>query len=119
MKEAIHLLRKVQVKDRYFGGLYMIELHSTEHFEDKPIYAGTSSLDISTLCMINLHYNRIQTYFDCKNIQMQLLWMLQSHMLIYIYECINSSNLFLIFTSQSEQDLNMAPTRNKMKTIND
>ena len=60
MKEAIHLLRKVQVKDRYFGGLYMIELHSTEHVEDKPIYAGTSSLDISTLCMINLHYNRIQ-----------------------------------------------------------
>ena len=73
MKEAIHLLRKVQDKDRYFGGLYMIELHSTEHLEDKPIYAGTSSLGISTLCMINLHYNRIQTYFDCTNIQMQLL----------------------------------------------
>jgi hypothetical protein len=44
----------------------MIEMYNTEIEYDKPIYVGTSILDLSKLHMMEFHYNTIQANFAGK-----------------------------------------------------
>ena len=65
---AVKWFSKVNFKDsKYFEGLHMIEMYKTEIKYDKPVYAGTSILDLSKLCMMEFHYNTIQTNFPGKH----------------------------------------------------
>ena len=58
---------KLNFKDsKYFEGLHMIEMYNTEIEYDKPIYVGTSILDLSKLHMMEFHYNTIQANFAGK-----------------------------------------------------
>jgi hypothetical protein len=45
-------------------GLYLIEMLQTEIIYDKPMYVGTSILDLSKLCMLDFHYNVIHNQFE-------------------------------------------------------
>ena len=45
---------------REYNGLFEIEMYKTEIVMDKPIYVGTSILDISKVHMMNFHYNQIE-----------------------------------------------------------
>ena len=55
----------MQFKDsREIDGLYLIELFRKEVVYDKPIYVGTTILDISKVCMMNFHYNVIHKHFE-------------------------------------------------------
>ncbi|MFM7980107.1 MAG: hypothetical protein ACKPKO_12405, partial [Candidatus Fonsibacter sp.] len=47
-------------------GLHMVEMYKTEIVCDKPIYIGTSILDLSKLCMMDFHYNTINKNFKGK-----------------------------------------------------
>ena len=49
-------------------GLYLIEMYKTEIIYDKPMYVGTSVLDLSKLCMMEFHYNVIHEQFEGKYI---------------------------------------------------
>ena len=51
---------------RYFRGLYLIENYKTEIIYDKPIYVGTSILDLSKLCMMEFHHDVIHKEFANK-----------------------------------------------------
>ena len=44
-------------------GLYLIEMYKAEVTLDKPIYVGTSVLDLSQLCVMDFHYNVIENEF--------------------------------------------------------
>jgi len=41
-------------------GLYMIEMYKTKVVLDKPIYVGTTILDLSKLLMMRFHYDVIE-----------------------------------------------------------
>jgi hypothetical protein len=47
-------------------GLYLIEMFKNNIEMDKPIYVGTSILDLSKLCMMDFHYNVIEKEFHNK-----------------------------------------------------
>ena len=49
-------------------GLYLIETYADEVVMDKPIYVGTSILDLSTVHMMDFHYNVIEKHFHTKYI---------------------------------------------------
>jgi hypothetical protein len=51
---------------RYFKGLYLIENYKTEIIYDKPIYVGTSILDLSKFHMMDFHYNVIEEQYKDK-----------------------------------------------------
>ena len=51
-------------KAECINNLYMIEQHKKEILYNKPIYVGTSILDISKLTMVKLHYNVIHKNFE-------------------------------------------------------
>ena len=62
--QAVKLFSKLNFKDsRYIQGLHLIEMHKTEVLYNKPIYVGTSILDLSKLCMMEFHYGVIQKNF--------------------------------------------------------
>ena len=42
-----------------FVGSYVIETCKTVVLDDKPIYVGTSVLDLIKLCMLDFHYTAI------------------------------------------------------------
>ena len=64
---AVKWFSKLNFKDsKYFEGLHMIEMYNTEIEYDKPIYVGTSILDLSKLHMMEFHYNTIQANFAGK-----------------------------------------------------
>ena len=44
----------------------MVDMYKTEIVYDKQIYIGTSILDLSKLCMMDLHYNTINKNFKGK-----------------------------------------------------
>ena len=47
-------------------GLYLIEMYKNEVVLDKPIYVGTSILDLSKVCMMDFHYNVMEKHFKNK-----------------------------------------------------
>ena len=55
-------LKNVQSDD----GLYVIETYKKQTIYDKPIYVGTSILDLSKLCMMQFHFDVIETEFKNK-----------------------------------------------------
>ena len=61
---AVKWFSKINLKDcKYFDGLYLIEMFKKEIVYDKPIYVGTSVLDLSKLVMMDFRYNVIQKKF--------------------------------------------------------
>jgi len=61
---AIKWFSKINLKDcKSYDGLYLIEMYKKEIVYDKPIYVGTSILDISKLCLLDFHYNVIVKEF--------------------------------------------------------
>ena len=66
-KNAVKWFSKVNLKNaKYFSGLYLIEMYKKEIVYDKPIYVGTSILDLSKLCMMEFHYDVINKEFENK-----------------------------------------------------
>ena len=64
-KNAEKWFSKINMKDsKEFNGLYLIEMYKKEILYDKPLYVGTSILDLSKLCMLDFHYNVINTEFE-------------------------------------------------------
>jgi oligoribonuclease NrnB/cAMP/cGMP phosphodiesterase (DHH superfamily) len=47
-------------------GIYMIEMYQDEVVLDKPIYVGTTILDLSKLLMMRFHYGVIEKHFNGK-----------------------------------------------------
>ena len=58
-----HFTKPTYKNSEYFNGLYMIEHFKKKIVYDKPIYVGTSILDLSKVCMMDFHYNVIQKNF--------------------------------------------------------
>ena len=55
-------LVKLILKDaKLINGLYMIETYKKEIVYDKPIYVGTSVLDLSKLHMMKLHFEVVES----------------------------------------------------------
>ena len=48
-------------------GLYLIEMYQTEITLDKPIYDGTTILDLSKLLMMRFHYDVVRKHFNGKS----------------------------------------------------
>ena len=62
--KAMKWFSKLTFKDsRYFDGLHLIEMYKNEIEYNKPIYVGTSILDLSKLCMMYFHFNTIEKNF--------------------------------------------------------
>ena len=64
---AIKWFSRINMKDcKTIDGLYLIEMYKKEIAYDKPIYVGTSILDLSKLHMMDFHYNVIHKNFQDK-----------------------------------------------------
>ena len=64
-KKVKKLQTKLQFKDsKVSDGFHLIELFRNEVVYDKPIYVGTTILDISKVCMMDFHYNVIHKHFE-------------------------------------------------------
>ena len=64
---AIKWFSKINFKgSKNFDNLHLIEMYKQEIIYDKPIYVGTSILDLSKLHMMNFHYNVIHKEFEGK-----------------------------------------------------
>ena len=64
---AVKWFSKINLKGcREFDGLYLIEMFKEEIVYDKPLYVGTSILDLSKLCMMEFHYDVINKEFENK-----------------------------------------------------
>lgn len=65
---AIKWFSKINFKtSKNFDNLHLIEMYKQEIIYDKPIYVGTSILDLSKLHMMNFHYNVINKEFEGKH----------------------------------------------------
>ena len=63
-RRAIKLFSKINYKDcSYINGAYLVELYQKKIVYDKPIYVGTSILDLSKVCMMDYHYNVMEKSF--------------------------------------------------------
>ena len=66
---AVKWFSKINFKtSKNFDNLHLIEMYKQEIVYDKPIYVGTSILDLSKLHMMNFHYNVINKEFDNYNL---------------------------------------------------
>ncbi len=66
---AVKWFSKINFKtSKNFDNLHLIEMYKQEIVYDKPIYVGTSVLDLSKLHMMNFHYNVINKEFDNYNL---------------------------------------------------
>ena len=64
-KKVKKMQTKLQFKDsKVIDGLHLIELYRKQVVYDKPIYVGTSILDISKICMMDFHYSVIHKNFE-------------------------------------------------------
>ncbi len=64
-KNAEKWFSKIHMKDsKECNGLYLIEMYKQEIVYDKPLYVGTSILDLSKLCMMQFHYDVIHKNFE-------------------------------------------------------
>jgi hypothetical protein len=67
-ENAVKWFSKINFKDsKCFNGLNMIEMYKQEIEYNKPVYVGTSVLDLSKLCMMDFHYNVIERHFPGKH----------------------------------------------------
>ena len=62
-------IRKLQPKLQFkqskeIDGLHLIEMYRKEVVDDKPIYIGTSVVDLSKAHMMDFHYNVIHKNFE-------------------------------------------------------
>ena len=65
---AVKWFSKINFKtSKNFDNLHLIEMYKQEIVYDKPIYVGTSILDLSKLHMMNFHYNVINKEFEGKH----------------------------------------------------
>jgi hypothetical protein len=46
-----------------YNGLYLIEMYKKEIVYDKPLYVGSTILDLSKLCMMEFHYGVVEKEF--------------------------------------------------------
>jgi hypothetical protein len=61
---AVKWFSKINFKtSKNFDNLHLIEMYKQEIIYDKPIYVGTSILDLSKLHMMNFHYGVIEKQF--------------------------------------------------------
>ena len=66
-ENAIKWFSKINFKNvQSYDGLYLIETYKKQIIYDKPIYVGTSILDLSKLCMMQFHFDVIETEFKNK-----------------------------------------------------
>ena len=66
-KNAIRQFSKPLFKQgREIDGLYLIEMLKDTVVINKPIYVGTSVLDLSKICMLRFHYEVIEKHFEGK-----------------------------------------------------
>jgi hypothetical protein len=66
-KNAIKWFSKSHFKQsKCINGLHLIEMFKKEIVYDKPLYVGSTILDLSKLCMMDFHYNVIHKNFDGK-----------------------------------------------------
>jgi hypothetical protein len=67
-ENAVKWFSKINFKtSKNFDNLHLIEMFKQEIVYDKPIYVGTSILDLSKLHMMNFHYNVINKEFEGKH----------------------------------------------------
>ena len=63
-KMAIQYVNKNTFKSaRNIDGFYIVEFYTKEILDNKPIYVGTSILDLSKLTMMKFHYDVTHTSF--------------------------------------------------------
>ena len=63
-ENAVKWFSKINMKDcKEFNGLYLIEMYKEEIIYDKPLYVGTTILDLSKLHMMKFHYDVMEKYF--------------------------------------------------------
>ena len=67
-KSAVKWFSKINFKTKNFDNLHLIEMYKQEIIYDKPIYVGTSILDLSKLHMMKFHYEVIEENFKGKYI---------------------------------------------------
>jgi hypothetical protein len=66
-QNAVKWFSKMNFKtSKSIDNLHLIEMYKQEIIYDKPIYVGTSILDLSKLHMMNFHYNVINEEFEGK-----------------------------------------------------
>ena len=64
-KNAIKWFSKINFKNaKHVEGLHLIEMHKKAIKYDKPVYVGTSILDLSKVCMMDFHYDVINVNFE-------------------------------------------------------
>ena len=64
-KAAVKYFSQIAFKESTcIDGLYLMQKHRKEIEYDKPIYVGTTILDLSKLCMMDFHYNVIHKNFE-------------------------------------------------------
>ena len=67
VNKAVKLFNQLHFKDyTYFIGLYMIELCKKEAVPAKPMYAGTTVLELPKLTMLAFHYTVVSKNFTDK-----------------------------------------------------
>ena len=62
-----HFNRNTYRYSDYFNGVYVVTHHKTKVVYDKPLYVGTSILDLSKFCMMKFYYGVIQNNFPNKH----------------------------------------------------
>ena len=66
---AVKWFSKINIKtSKSIEDLYLIEMYKNEIVYDKPIYVGTSILDLSKLHMMRFHYEVIAKHFNNYNL---------------------------------------------------
>jgi hypothetical protein len=76
---------------KYLDGLYMVEQYKTKVVMSKPIYVGCASLDLSTLTMLEFHYNVMENMFNI-NILFLMVILIVLYIILNIQISMNGLN---------------------------